>query len=159
MKRSPGDCRNHTAEYYFKSGGFVAVELKGRVHPMGAITCGCELDVQRGPDWLLVKVNRYDPAEPDLAGLAERITSVLEQHFTYRLVLQLERVPVLDSVLIRQLLALHRWIEEHGGVMRVCGLSPYNRQVLHSCQLDQELLPYRDYHEAVMGAPPWRRPR
>ncbi len=125
---------------------------------MLTITSGCEFEVQRGPDWLLVRIQGFDPDDSVAKPLAQRIERLLQQHFTYRLVLELDQVPVLDSSLIGQLLELYRWIEEHGGVMRVCGLSPYNRQVLHSCRLDQQLLPYRDCREAVMGSP-CRRPR
>ena len=126
---------------------------------MPTITSRCELEVQRGPDWLLVRIKGFDPDDLDAPPLAERIRRLLQQHFTYRLVLELDQAPLLNSPLIGQLLDLYRWIEEHDGVMRVCGLSPYNRQVLHACRLDQQLLPYRDCREAVMGSPHCRRPR
>jgi anti-anti-sigma regulatory factor len=126
---------------------------------MQTITSRCELEVQRGPDWLLVRIKGFDPDDPDAPLLAERIRRLLQQHFTYRLVLELDQAPLLNSPLIGQLLELHQWIEEHDGVMRLCGLSPYNRQVLHVCHLDEQLLPYRDCREAVLGSPRCRRPR
>ena len=126
---------------------------------MLAIAPGCELDVERGPDWLLVRVRNLDLAESDAPPLAERVWHLLQQHFTYRLVLELDEVQVLNSCLIGELLQLHRRIEEHGGVMRLCGLSSHNRQVLHACRLDDRLLPYGDRQEAVMGCPHWARPR
>jgi len=85
--------------------------------------------------------------------LADRIWRLLEQHFTYRLVLELDEIRVLTSSLIEQLMELYRRVEKHDGVMRVCGLSPYNRQILHACHLDERLLPYHDREEAVMGVP------
>ena len=126
---------------------------------MLAIAPGCELDVERGPDWLLVRVRNLDLAESDTAPLAERLWHLLQQHFTYRLVLELDEVQVLNSHLIGQLDQLYRRIEEHDGVMRLCGLSSHNRQVLHACHLDDRLLPYGDRQEAVMGRPHWARPR
>ena len=81
------------------------------------------------------------------------VVALLQQHFTYRLVLELDEVQVLNSDLIGQLMQLYRRIEEHDGVMRLCGLSPHNRQVLHACHLDDRLLPYEDRQEAVMGRP------
>lgn len=118
---------------------------------MPAIAPGCELHVERGPDWLLVRVACSDPMELDAVALAEYIWSVLEQHFTYRLVLELDQVSMLTSHMIEQLMQLHHRLEERNGVMRVCGLSPHNCKVLHACRLDEQLLPYHDRQEAVTG--------
>lgn len=126
---------------------------------MLAMAPGCELDVERGPDWLLVRVRNLDLADSDTPPLAERLWHVLQQHFTYRLVLELDELQVLNSYVIGQLVELYRRIEEHDGVMRLCGLSPHNRQVLHACRLDDRLPPYGDRQEAVMGCPHWARPR
>jgi anti-anti-sigma factor len=120
---------------------------------MLATAPGCEFDVQRGPDWLLVRVKNLDLGEDDAPTLSERISSLLERHFTYRLVLELDSVPLLNGFLLGQLVQLHRWIEERDGMMRVCGLSRENREVLHACRLDERLLPYRDPEEAIMGRP------
>ena len=126
---------------------------------MLAIAPGCELDVERGPEWLLVRVRNLDLAESDATPLVERLWSLLQQHFTYRLVLELDDVGVLSSPLIEQFVQLYKRIEEHDGVMRLCGLSPHNLQVLHACRLDERLLPYTDRREAVMGGPGPRQPR
>jgi anti-anti-sigma factor len=122
---------------------------------MLTVAPGCTFDVQRGPDWLLVRVRDLDPAEFE-TPLAEQLWSLLKQHFTYRLVLELDEVRLLNSYLIGQLIQLSRWIEKHDGVLRLCGLSPYNCQVLHTCRLDEQLPPYQDRREAVTGRP---RPR
>lgn len=122
---------------------------------MLAIAPDCALDVERGPDWLLVRVRNLDPADSEALRLADRLWSLLEQHFTYRLVLELDEVEVLSSSLIGQLAELCRRIEEHDGVMRLCGLSPENRQALHACRLDDRLPPYEDRKEAVMASPHW----
>jgi anti-anti-sigma factor len=126
---------------------------------MLAVASGCDLEVERGPDWLLVRIANLDPAEFDAPSLAERVWSVLQQHFTYRLVLELDQIHLLTSRLIAQLVQLHRQIGEHGGVMRLCGLSPHNRRVLHTCGLDDRFMPYQDRQEAVMGRGRPSRPR
>jgi anti-anti-sigma factor len=126
---------------------------------MLAIAPGCDLDVERGPDWLLVRVASLDPAEPDTPPLADRVWHLLQQHFTYRLVLELDQVRLLTSRLIAQLVQLHRRIEEHSGVMRLCGLSPQNREILHTCRLDERLAPYEDRQAAVMAREYPRQPR
>ena len=118
---------------------------------MLAVAPGCELEVERGPDWLMVRVAELDPAESEMPTLAERVWDVLRQHFTYRVVLELDQIRLLTSRLVGQLVQLHRRIDEHGGVMRLCGLSPHNRQVLRTCRLDHRFMPYEDRQEAVMG--------
>ena len=117
---------------------------------MLALAPGCELDVQRGPDWLLVKVRSLDEiaTEPQLADC---IWEILQRHLTYRVVLELDQVLLLNSHLIGQLVQLYRRIREHEGVMRLCGLSPHNLEVLRTCRLEDRFLPYRDREEAVMG--------
>jgi anti-anti-sigma regulatory factor len=123
---------------------------------MLTVATGCAFDVERGPDWLLVRVRNLDLAEPDSPPLAEQLWSLLEQHLTYRLVLEMDEVDMLNSYLLGELVRLYRWIEEHEGVLRVCGLTPFNCEVLHACHLDEQLLPYHDRREAVTGCP---RPR
>ena len=126
---------------------------------MLAVASGCELDVERGPDWLFVRAHNLDLAESDAPPLAERVWCLLEQHFTHRLVLELDDAGALSSSLIGQLIQLYRRIEEHDGVMRLCGLSPNNRQVLRACRLDERLPPYSERREAVMCSPGPRQPR
>ncbi len=120
--------------------------------------CGCDLDVERGPDWLLVRLRNLDLTAPDAPPLADQLWNLLQQHFTYRLVLELEDVQ-LNSRVIGQLMQLYRRIEEHDGVLRLCGLSPGSRQVLHASHLDDRLRPYEDRQEAVLGRPHMTRPR
>ena len=126
---------------------------------MLAIAPGCELEVERGPDWLIVRVANLDLAEPDAPPLAERVWRILQQHFTYRLALELDEVDLLTSRLIAQLVQLHRQIDGHGGVMRLCGLSSHNRHVLQTCRLNDRFMPYQDRQEAVMGCERPRQPR
>jgi anti-anti-sigma factor len=114
------------------------------------IAPGWDLYVERGPDWLIVKIESMD-ARGETPPLAEIIWSLMQQNLTHRLVLELDQVPVLNSFLIAQLTLLYRRISEHDGVMRLCGLSAYNRRVLHTCRLDERFQPYHNRQEAVMG--------
>jgi anti-anti-sigma regulatory factor len=121
---------------------------------MQATLTGWELDVRRGPGWLLLK-----PATPsrDLADyypLADELWSLLERHFIYRLAIDLDDVPSLNSHLIGQLLLLHRRIRDHDGVIRLCRLSPLNRKVLQNHGLIDRFPVYDTLEEAVLGADP-----
>jgi len=117
---------------------------------------GWQLDVQRGPQWLLVKLRRSGGSRVGETGdeataLFDRIWSLLENHFTYRVVLDFEQLDLLNSPLIGQLIRLSKRIQERDGVIRLCGLSDHNRHVLHTCHLSDRLRPYHTRREAVMA--------
>ncbi|MGA2619292.1 MAG: STAS domain-containing protein [Thermoguttaceae bacterium] len=117
---------------------------------MATAATGCKLDVDRGPQWLLVKVSGFqaDPAHP--LPLADLLWAVAQRHFCYRLVLDLEEVP-LDSHLLGQLTQLYELIQEHEGVLRLCGLSPQNRRIVQRCALADRFQAYQTREEAVLG--------
>ncbi len=126
---------------------------------MLAIAPGWELDVERGPDWLLVRIKQSEAGISGTPPLEPVLWNLLQQHLTYRLVLELDEIELLGSFLIGQLVALYRRIRQHDGVMRLCGLSAYNRQVLRTCRLDERFMPYHDRREAVMASGSPQRPR
>lgn len=115
-----------------------------------------KLDVERGPDWIFIKVTPpdcWDKAPP----LADAVWAILEQSFTYRVVLELDQIPLLRSCVIGQLILLARRVHTHDGLLRVCGLSEHNHEVLAAARLGAYLPNYRDRSEAVMASRP--RPR
>jgi anti-anti-sigma factor len=126
---------------------------------MLATATGWELEVERGPGWLIVKICNPEIVGDESPSLAESLWSLLEQHFTYRLVLELDRIRLLNSYLIGQLIEVYRRIREQDGVLRLCGLSVYNRRVLRTCRLDDRLPIYDDRREAVLGSVQPRQPR
>ena len=121
---------------------------------MLAIAPGWELDVERGPDWLLVKLKSPDRDASDTPPLAETLWSLLERHFVYRQVLDQDQVELLHSYQRGQLVLLDRRIHDQDGLMRLCGLSRHNREVLHLHRLDTRFPAYGDCQEAVMGSSP-----
>jgi anti-anti-sigma regulatory factor len=118
---------------------------------MLTLCSGWELDVERGPDWLLVTVRRPRDAGDISESLVESLWDLLERHLAHRLAVDLNQIRCLDDVLIDELLELRTRISQRGGVMRVCGLSPYNRRLLMDRQLEGQLVPYDDREEAVLG--------
>ena len=115
---------------------------------------GWKLHVDRGPDWVFVRVQPPDGMRSDSVPLADSIWSVLQQHFTYRLVLELDQVTFLHSHLIGQLVWLNKRIHQNGGLMRVCGLSDQNQQVIQACRLGDAFPNYGNRGDAVMGHRP-----
>jgi anti-anti-sigma factor len=126
---------------------------------MIAIAPGWELEVERGPGWLLARVRCPDTIVCDAPPLADALWELLRRHLTYRLVIELDELPVLNSHLIGQLVKLFKRIQDHDGVMRLCGLSSYNLQVLKTCRLEDHFGPYENRHDAVMACPLPRQPR
>ncbi len=115
---------------------------------------GWRYDVDRGPDWVFVRLHPDDESAGSTASLADQMWSVLEQSFTYRLVLELDEVPIMQSYLIAQLVMLAKRVHSHGGLLRLCGLSPANQEVIHLCRLDGCLPHYGNRGDAVMGHRP-----
>jgi len=125
---------------------------------MVLVARGWDLDVERGPDWLFVRP-QLPPGDADEAPpLAEQIWALVEQSFTYRLVLELDRIEVLRSYLVGQLVWLQKRLHTNGGVLRLCGLSDHNRQVLELCRLEGRFQQFANREDAVMCGRP-QRPR
>jgi anti-anti-sigma regulatory factor len=120
---------------------------------------GWNLEVERGPDWLFVRPRRSGASTPGAPSLGEQIWSLLEQSFAHRLVLEMDEVGRLDSQLIGELVWLEDRIVSHEGMMRICGLSSGNQEMLRLCELDGHFPGFRDREAAVMGQPRPKQPR
>ncbi len=118
---------------------------------MLGVTSECRLDVDRGPDWLFVHVQPPDNDRLDPIPLADSVWQVVQQHFTYRVVLELCDLPILHSHLIGQLILLGKRVSNQGGVLRICGLSSHNQMALEACRLDRDLPNFANRADAVMG--------
>ena len=115
---------------------------------------GWSMDLDRGPDWLFVRLRPPAKGIGAEFDLAETIWEKLDQAFCYRLVLEMDDVPRLQSWIVGQLVLLHKRICSHGGMMRLCGVSNGNQQVLRCCQLEDRFPQYANRTAAVMGHRP-----
>ena len=97
------------------------------------------MDVDRGPDWMFVRLHPAEELGPGDLSLAEKIWSILQQSFVYRLVLELDELEMLHSSVIAQLVLLAKRIHSHNGMLRLCGLSDANQEVIHICRLGRML--------------------
>lgn len=128
------------------------------------LVIGWEATIERGPDWLFLRLmdrsgEHGGLGNEECADLAESVWEQIQQHFVTRVVLELDGVEMLHSRLIGQLVLLHKRLVAHGGILRICGLSPANEEALHSCRLDTRLPNYADRGEAVRGFLRPRQPR
>ena len=115
---------------------------------------GWELDIDRGPDWLFVRLRppqQGSLVEVDLAGTIWRM---MEQSFTHRAVLEMDDVALLRSWLIGELVKLHKRVAADGGLLRLSGLSNNNQEVLRISRLDDRFPQYDSRSSAVMGRRP-----
>jgi len=104
--------------------------------------------VDRGPDWLFVRLR---PNQERLDDIADRLWELMNQQFVGRLVLEMDEVDFLSSLLMGQLVMLHKRILQHDGVLRLCGLSRACTEALHLCRLDQALPHFDCRADAVHG--------
>jgi anti-anti-sigma regulatory factor len=118
---------------------------------MLATTTGWDLDVQRGPGCLFVRLRAGGGQKSPGASLAEQLWALLEQHFTYCLVLEMDEVERLDRELLGQIAALADRIEVHEGMLRLCGLSPENRKILQRPGPGDSLSAYPSREDAIFG--------
>jgi anti-anti-sigma factor len=112
---------------------------------------GLEMEVDRGPNWLMVKLRCEDPID-DAPQIADELWSIASRHFIYRLVLELEELESLPSGFMGQLVLLQERLAQCDGALRICGLSPECEESLHSCQLESALPNHASREEAVMGS-------
>lgn len=125
---------------------------------MQAVKESWQLETERGPDWVYVRLNEAPSDATEVALLAERVWQILEQHFCYRVVLECDRVALLFSPLVGQFVLLHKRVTSRGGLMRLSGLSEGNQSVLRVSRLDVRFPQYCDRQAAVLGDRP-RQPR
>jgi anti-anti-sigma factor len=111
-------------------------------------------DVERGPNWLFLRVHGPAKMAGDGNELADVVWQTMQQHLAKRVVLEMDELKMLSSRLIGQLVLLQKRICTSGGTLRVCGLSEASRAALHSTRLDSQLPCYRDRTDALMGTRP-----
>ena len=112
---------------------------------------GWTMDVTRGPDWLFVKLHAGDSQWSGAEGLADTIWSSMRQHFTNRVILELDQLHFMPSVLMGELVRLYKRVQSNSGMLRLSGLSPSNLDVLRRTRLDRCFPHYQTREDAVMG--------
>jgi len=118
---------------------------------MQELTAGWSLDVDRGPGWVFVTIHGPRNCEVEGVPIAAEIWSVLDSSMTYRVVVEMQHVPLLRSYLIGQLVLLNKRVATHGGTMRLAGMSNANQSALAACRLDTIFPQYHDRDEAMHG--------
>lgn len=118
---------------------------------------GWSLEVDRGPDWLFLRVAGQAQQPLTELPLAETAWNLMEQHFAKRIVVELDDTPFLFSQLLGELVLLQKRVSSGGGMLRLCGLSQQAQESLQTTRLNEMFPCFGDRGEAVMGRP--RQPR
>lgn len=120
------------------------------------LAAGWRMDVERGPEWLFVRLHAPHDSGGDASGLAESVWGLMQQHFCQRIVLEMQDVPFLFSSLIGQLVMLNKRVHASGGLLRVAGFTPAARDVLAIARLDTCFPEYANREEAMLGYRPMK---
>jgi anti-anti-sigma regulatory factor len=116
------------------------------------IVDGLQFNVERGPNWLFVKLRTKQRPLVEVPQFAEKLWSIASRHFIYRLVLELDELEKLPSGMMAQLVLLQERLAQCGGALRICGLSPECEEALQSFHLDSALYNSATREQAVMGS-------
>lgn len=115
---------------------------------------GWHVELERGPDWLFVRLKGEPPFDAEGMDLAERVWRMVEQEGAHRVLIELDDIDLLRSPLLGELVRLHKRVASRDGIFRVSGLSQQNYDVLRSSGLHHRLPCYRNRADAVMGFRP-----
>jgi anti-anti-sigma factor len=110
--------------------------------PVQTTTTSWQIEVERGPSWLILHAHHDDAGLDDVSALTEIVWSISSAHLIYRVVLELDELETMPSHLIGQLVLLQKRLQTHGGVLRLCGLSDQCQQALKTCRLEDNLKSY-----------------
>ena len=112
---------------------------------------GFNLSVDRGPNWLFVKLRPKRRFQARLSRVADQLWSIATRHFIYRVVLELEELNTLPANMIEQLVLLQERLVQCDGALRICGLSPGCSEKLREQEPDVALPSYATRQAAVLG--------
>lgn len=113
---------------------------------------GLRLNVDRGPNWLFVKLRSKGTRTRRAPRVADGLWSIATRHFVYRVVLELDELEALPPGMMAQLLLLQERLSQCGGALKICGMSDECLETLHECHLDSTLPHYSTRTAAVMGS-------
>jgi anti-anti-sigma regulatory factor len=116
------------------------------------VTDGLKLEVERGPNWLFVKLRPHGAPLDKVPHIADKLWSIASRHFIYRLVLELDELETMPSEMMSQLVLLQERLAQCDGALRICGMSPECEETFHECAMETALLNHSTRAEAVMGS-------
>ncbi|GAB4139461.1 MAG: hypothetical protein Kow0040_27540 [Thermogutta sp.] len=117
---------------------------------MKTVRTGWDFEVGRGEGWLVIQCLPPD-RRADRTPLARELCELIDRCLAERVVLELAGLDGLSAFLINELLAVHRFVDGRGGLLRLCGLTDADRKLIERLGLSTTLPAFHDLEEAVMG--------
>ena len=112
---------------------------------------GWKTELDRGPDWLFVKLYGPNGNCADATGMAESLGMMMQQELKGRLLLEMEEVYEMPQDFVEELILLRDELEKQGSMLRLCGMAIEHEVILGRHDPSRRLTPFRDREEAVMG--------
>ncbi len=112
---------------------------------------GFKLSIDRGPNWLFVKLRPNKHFAADIVHVADELYAIASRHFTYRLVLELEELRQMPVDLVDQLVILQERLLQSDGSLRICGLSADCARKLREAHLDAAIPNFATRQAALLG--------
>lgn len=123
-----------------------AASVDGRAaRPAG----GWEVAVERGPDWLFLRVER-DGSPARGRPLAEHLLDMIRVNHAHRVVVELNGADRIDDTLIDAIAVIGSRVRDNGGLIRVCGLSDGDVRRLRSSEQAGDI-PHFESRSAAVG--------
>jgi hypothetical protein len=113
---------------------------------------GLDINVDRGPNWLFVKLRNKRAPLANGPQIADRLWSIASRHFIYRLVVELDELDEWPTGWMDELTQLQERLVDCGGALRICGLSRSCEETLHGRQFESTLTNHPSRADAVMGS-------
>lgn len=112
---------------------------------------GFKLTVDRGPNWLFIKLRPTRHFVDGIPRIADQLWLMATRHFIYRVVLELEELDHMPPGLTAQLVLLQERLAECDGSLRICGLCHECEEVLSERHLDTAFPNFSTRKHAVLG--------
>jgi anti-anti-sigma regulatory factor len=113
---------------------------------------GLKIEVERGPNWLFVKLRSQGAPLDQVPQIADKLWSIASRHFIYRLVVELDELETMPGDLMGQLVILQERLAQCDGALRICGLSAECEETMNDRQMETALPNHSTRTEAVMGS-------
>jgi hypothetical protein len=113
---------------------------------------GLELNVDRGPNWLFVKLRNKTAPRGTVPHIADKLWAISTRHFIYRLVVEMDELEQLPASWMDELTELQQRLSECGGALRICGMSPECEETASVRPRDSSLTNHPSRVDAVLGS-------
>ncbi len=123
------------------------------------VTTGWSIELDRGPDCLMIRLEPEVDGCPDATGLAAVLDELLRLQFAHRIVIDLRKVPHVSHTLVDELRQLYRLVSARGGLMRVFGVNATSASKLDELHVAAYLPTYATLEDAMHGLCPVGKPK